>query len=94
MTAHEALWLIKTQLAKTTQNIEAVKVLERLVKEHYRLPLRTPPQMSLDEAIIELGLGNELDHIKNHMAKVGKKDIEEFSKALIGFAEFSEEDDD
>ena len=85
MTEYEAIWLVKAQLAKTTQNLEAVKVLERLVKEHYRLPLRTPPQMSLDEAIIELGLGNELEHIKNHMAKVGVKDIKEYSEAFLEF---------
>ena len=78
MTEHEAIWLVKAQLAKTTQNLEAVKVLEILVKEHYRLPLRTPPQMSLDEAIIELGLGNELEHIKNHMAKVCEDDLKAY----------------
>ena len=91
MTPHEALWLIKTQLAKTTQNLEAVKVLERLVKEHYRLPLRTPPQMSVDEAIIELGLGNELEHIKNHMKKVGEDDLKAYyNRALLDFAEDDE----
>ena len=91
MTPHEALWLIKTQLAKTTQNLEAVKVLERLVKEHYRLPLRTPPQMSVDEAIIELGLGNELEHIKNHMKKVGADDLKAYyNRALLDFAEDDE----
>jgi len=37
MTAHEALWLIKTQLAKTDQNLEAVKVLEEIVKSIYRV---------------------------------------------------------
>ena len=86
MTEYEAIWLVKAQLAKTTQNIEAVKVLERLVKEHYRLPLRTPPQTyTLDEAIEELGLGNEGEHIKNHMAKVGEQDIKEYSKAFLEF---------
>ena len=91
MTEHEAIWLVKAQLVKTTQNLEAVKVLERLVKEHYRLPLRTPPQMSLDEAIIELGLGNELEHIKNHMAKVGEDDLKAYySRALLDFAEDDE----
>jgi hypothetical protein len=59
-----------------------------LVKEHYRLPLRTPPQMSLDEAIIELGLGNELEHIKNHMAKVGEDDLKAYySRELLDFEE-------
>jgi hypothetical protein len=83
MTAHEALWLIKTQLAKTDQNLKAVQVIQELVKTY-----------TLDETIIELGLGNELEHIKNHMAKVGKEDIEEYSKSLTDFAEFAEEDDD
>jgi hypothetical protein len=83
MTAHEALWLIKTQLAKTDQNLKAVQVIQELVKTY-----------TLDETIIELGLGNELEHIKNHMAKVGKEDIEEYIKSLTDFAEFAEEDDD
>ena len=91
MTEYEAIWLVKAQLAKTTQNIEAVKVLERLVKEHYRLPLRKAPQTyTLNEVIIELGLGNELEHIKNHMAKVGQDDLKAYSKAFLDFAEDDE----
>ena len=91
MTPHEALWLIKTQLAKTTQNLEAVKVLERLVKEHYRLPLRTPPQdtktYTFDEAFFEV-FGTEAQHVKNHMKKVGEQDLKKYySKALLDFSE-------
>lgn len=34
MTAHEALWVIKVQLSKTEQNIQAIKVLEDIVKAY------------------------------------------------------------
>jgi len=64
MTAHEALWLIKTQLAKTDQNLEAVQVLEGLVKSIHRVH-------------IDDGLGTEKQHMLNHMAKVGTKDLQE-----------------
>ena len=92
MTPHEALWLIKTQLAKTDQNIQAVQVIEELVKEYYYEPLTLEDirdsmfkTYTLDEAIEELGLGTEEEHIKNHMAKVGEKDIKEYSKAFLDF---------
>ena len=84
MTPHEALWLIKTQLAKTDQNIQAVQVIEELVKEYYYEPLTLEDirdsmfkTYTLDEAIEELGLGTEEEHIKNHMAKIAKQDIHE-----------------
>jgi hypothetical protein len=91
MTEYEAIWLIKTQLARTTQNLEAVKVLEKLVKEHYRLPLRTPPQdtetYTLDEDFFEV-FGTEAQHVKNHMKKVGEQDLKKYyRKALSDFAE-------
>jgi thioredoxin reductase len=63
MTAHEALWLIKTQLQKNDQNIEAVKVLEDIVKSIYRV--------HIDD------YGTEAQHMLNHMAKVAKQDIHE-----------------
>ena len=95
MTAHEALWTLKVQLQKTPQNMEAIQVLEGLVKSIHRVHIDDDYKTyTLDEAIIELGLGNELEHIKNHMAKVGKGDIEEYSKSLTDFAEFVGEDDE
>lgn len=82
MTPHEALWLIKTQLAKTDQNLEAVQVIQELVKTY-----------TLNEAIEELGLGNEAEHIKNHMAKVGKKDIQELEQNMCARYEWAEDDE-
>jgi hypothetical protein len=32
MTAHEALWLMKVQLQRTEQNIQAIKVLEKRIE--------------------------------------------------------------
>lgn len=66
MTAHEALWLIKVQLQKTEQNLIAVKVLEDIVKSVYRV--------HIDD------YGTEAEHMKNHMEKVGIKDIEAYYK--------------
>lgn len=66
MTAHEALWLIKTQLHKTEQNLEAVRVLEDIVKSIHRIHID-------DE--LDARYGTEAQHIKNHMKKVGAKDI-------------------
>jgi len=84
MTAHEALWLIKAQLQKNDQNLEAVQVIEELVKEYYYEPLTLEDirdsmfkTYTLDEAIEELGLGTEAEHMRNHMAKVAKQDIHE-----------------
>jgi predicted hydrolase (HD superfamily) len=103
MTAHEALWLMKVQLQRTEQNIQAVKVLEDIVKsvdrlriddepnytlEHLfgdveydlsKLTLVDEPTYTLDEALVEV-FGTEAEHIKNHMAKVGTKDIQELEK--------------
>jgi hypothetical protein len=63
MTAHEALWLIKTQLQKNDQNLEAVKVLEDIVKSIHRV--------HIDD------YGTEAQHMLNHMTKVAKQDIHE-----------------
>jgi len=63
MTAHEALWLIKTQLQKNDQNLEAVKVLEDIVKSIHRV--------HIDD------YGTEAQHMLNHMAKVARQDIHE-----------------
>jgi len=71
MTAHEALWLIKTQLQKNDQNLEAVKVLEDIVKSIHRV--------HIDD------YGTEAQHMLNHMAKVAKQDIKEYSKAFLEF---------
>ena len=76
MTAHEALWTLKVQLQKTPQNMEAIQVLEGLVKSIHRVHIDDDYKTyTLDEAIIELGLGNELEHIKNHMKKIVQQDL-------------------
>ena len=81
MTAHEALWLIKTQLSKTEQNIQAVNVLEDIVKSIYRVHIDDDePTYTLDEAIDEV-FGTEAQHMRNHMAKVAEQDIHELHKA-------------
>lgn len=63
MTAFEALWLIKATLQKNEQNLEAIKVLEDIVKSVYRI--------HIDDH------GTEAQHMRNHMEKVGIKDIQE-----------------
>lgn len=78
MTAHEALWLIKAQLSKTAQNLEAVKVLEDIVRIVNRVHIDDNEKTyTLQEAIDYIEMGTEAEHIKNHMAKVAKQDIHE-----------------
>ncbi len=117
MTAHEALWLIKVQLQKTEQNIQAVKVLEDIVKsvdrlhiddepnytlEHLfgdveydlsELTLVDEPTYTLDEALDEV-YGTEEEHMRNHMAKVGTKDIEDLNKVEQTCARYDLAEDD
>lgn len=66
MTAHEALWLIKATLQKNEQNLEAIKVLEEVVRSAYRI--------HIDD------YGTEKEHMINHMNKVAQKDIEELKE--------------
>lgn len=86
MTAHEALWLVKAQLQKNDQNLEAVKVLEDIVKSVNRV--------HIDE--LDAQYGTEAKHIKNHMEKVGTKDLQELEKREQTCAryELAEEDDE
>lgn len=64
MTAWEALWLIKATLQKNEQNLEAIRVLEDIVKSVYRVH-------------IDDDYGTEKQHMLNHMAKIAKQDIHE-----------------
>lgn len=66
MTAWEALWLMKATLQKNEQNLEAIKVLEDVVKSAYRI--------HIDD------YGTEKEHMINHMNKVAQKDIEELEE--------------
>ena len=114
MTAHEALWLMKVQLQRTEQNIQAIKALEDIVKIVSRLRIDDEPKSTmvkayeetinhvvkeisqawgLDEAIDEV-YGTEAQHIKNHMAKVGTKDIQELEKTEQTCARYDLVEDD
>lgn len=80
MTAHEALWLLKATLQKNEQNLEAIRVLEDIVKSVYRV--------HIDE-----DYGTETQHMLNHMAKVGKKDIQELEKNMCARYDWAEDDE-
>jgi hypothetical protein len=127
MTAHEALWLMKVQLQRTEQNIQAIKVLEDIVKSVDRLRIDDEPTLEhlfgdveydlnkltlvdeptlddddieyvwvnnypLDEALDEV-YGTEAQHIKNHMAKVGTKDIQELEPNMCARYDWAEDDE-
>ena len=78
MTAFEALWVIKSQLSKTPQNLEAIEVLEDIVKIVNRVHIDDNEKTyTLQEAIDYIEMGTEAQHIKNHMAKIAKQDIHE-----------------
>lgn len=92
MTAHEALWLIKTQLQKNEQNIQAVKVLEDMVKIANSIHIDDDePTYTLDEAAYQL-FGTQAAHIKNHMEKVAKQDIHELHEKEKYHAEWVHQD--
>ena len=94
MTAHEALWLMKVQLQRTEQNIQAIKALEDIVKIVSRLRIDDDePTYTLDEALDEI-YGTEAQHMKNHMAKVGTKDIQELEKREQTCARYDLVEDD
>jgi len=67
MTAFEALWIIKSQLQKNSQNLEAIKVLSDLVASANRV--------HIDDDELTARYGNEAQHIRNHMKKIYEKDI-------------------
>ena len=78
MTAFEALWLIKAQLQKNEQNLEAIRVLEDIVKSVNRVHIDDNEKTyTLQEAIDYIEMGTEAEHIKNHMNKIAKQDIHE-----------------
>jgi hypothetical protein len=104
MTAHEALWLIKTQLQKNDQNLEAVKVLEDIVKSVNRLRIDHEETLedlftdyedtyTLDDALFQV-YGTEAEHMRNHMMKIGNKDIEDLNKVEQTCARYELLEDD
>ena len=77
MTAFEALWVIKVQLQKNSQNLEAIKVLSDLVAAANRVHID-------DDDELDARYGTQAQHIRNHMKKVYKKDLEELQRAKEG----------
>ena len=81
MTAHEALRLIKVQLHKTEQNLQAIKVLSDIVSivDNIRIDdaygtEAHPHNMGYDDTPYQL-YGTEAQHFKNHMAKVAERKL-------------------
>lgn len=78
MTAKEALWLIKVTLQKNEQNLEAIRVLEDIVKSVNRVHIDDNEKTyTLEEAKKELDIndyGTEAKHILNHIEKNNHKD--------------------
>jgi len=104
MTAHKALWLIKAQLQKNDQNLEAFKVLEDIVRSVNRLRIDDEETLedlftnyegtyTLEEALFEV-YGTEAEHMRNHMANIGVKDIEELDKVEQTCARYDLLEDD
>ena len=54
MTAKEALWLIKVQLAHTEQNLQAIKVLSDIVSIVDNIHIDDEETYTLDEALDEV----------------------------------------
>jgi len=77
MTAWEALWLIKATLQKNEQNLQAIKVLEDVVKSAYRIHIENDDEL-------DARYGTQAQHIRNHMRKVYRKDLEELQKVKEG----------
>ena len=67
MTAYEALYIIKVQLQRNSQNLEAIKILSDLVASANRV--------HIDE--LDAQYGTQAQHIKNHMKKVYEKDLKD-----------------
>jgi len=95
MTAHEALWLLKATLQKNEQNLEAIRVLEDIVKIVNRIHIDDNEKTyTLQEAINYIEMGTEAQHVKNHMNKVAQKDIQELEERNLCERYAWAEDDD
>ena len=75
MTAFEALWVIKVQLQKNSQNLEAIKVLSELVAAANRVHID-------DE--LDARYGTQAQHIRNHMKKIYEKDLQDMKDTEEG----------
>lgn len=67
MKPSQALKLLRVQVQNNEQNREAIGVLESLL-------------FIRDNILIEEEFGNELQHMINHMTKIGKQDLEYLEK--------------
>ena len=67
MTAHEALYIIKVQLQRNSQNLEAIKILSELVAAANRVHI----------ADLDAQYGTQAQHIRKHMKKIYEKDLKD-----------------
>ncbi len=76
MTAYEALYIIKVQLQRNSQNLEAIKILSELVASANRL--------HIDDDELDARYGTQAQHIRNHMKKIYEKDLKEMKDTEEG----------
>lgn len=72
MTPKEAMWLVKAQLQKTPQNVEAARVLEDIVNSLYENTYtleEAEKMLGLDYVLDDWDLGTEANHVKNFFTK-------------------------